>query len=100
MGEIAGKIADTIILTDEDPRHEDSYKIISEIEKGVLRINSNASVYKEASRKKAIELAISLARRGDTVGIFGKGHEKSMNYKGVEKPWSDKGAVTSILKHG
>ena len=41
-----------------------------------------------------------MARKGDTVGIFGKGHEKSMNYKGIEKIWSDKEAVGRVLRYG
>lgn len=99
MGRISGKLADLTILTDEDPRFENSMKILDEIAQGVIsaggRINKN--LYKEPNRLKAIKLAIKLSQRGDTIGIFGKGHEKSMNYLGLEKPWSDQEAVKKVL---
>ncbi|MDO8638897.1 MAG: UDP-N-acetylmuramoyl-L-alanyl-D-glutamate--2,6-diaminopimelate ligase [Candidatus Daviesbacteria bacterium] len=95
MGEISGRLADITILTDEDPRFEDSNKIIEEIAKGV----GDKKLFKEPDRKKAIELAINMAKKGDVIGIFGKGHEKSMNYFGVEKPWSDTETVRKILKN-
>ena len=96
MGEISGRLADITILTDEDPRFEDRIKIIDEIAKGV----SDKKLYKEPDRGMAIELAIKIAKKGDVVGIFGKGHEKSMNYNGKELSWSDVQAVRKILKNG
>ena len=99
MGRISAKLADITILTDEDPRFEDRNKIIEEIAEGAYKMGAKngISLFKEADRQKAIKLAISLAKKGDIVGIFGKGHEKTMNYKGVEKPWSDKKAVIKVL---
>ena len=55
-------------------------------------------LYKESNRQSAIKLALQLAARGDTIGIFGKGHEKSMNYQGIETAWSDREAVEKALK--
>jgi len=51
-------------------------------------------------RQKAIDFAINkLAGREDTVGIFGKGHEQSINLDGKkEVPWSDKEAIESSLR--
>lgn len=102
MGEISGKLSDFTVLTDEDPRFEDRMKIIDEIAKGAKKadVKEGVNLYKEPDRKKAIKLAISLAKKGDTIGIFGKGHEQSMNYQGVEKPWSDRRAVEEILNGG
>lgn len=99
MGEIAARLADKIVLTDEDPRYEDRMKIISEIASGVERVDSfsKKDLIKEPDRLKAIRKAIRLAHRGDTVGIFGKGHERSMNYRGKEKPWSDIEAAQKVL---
>lgn len=96
MGEISAKFADIIILTDEDPRFENSNKIIEEIAQGV----GDKKLFKESDRGKAIEMAVNMAKKGDVIGIFGKGHEKSMNYFGVEKPWSDQDIVIKILKNG
>lgn len=99
MGKISAQLADITILTDEDPRFEDRNKIISEIAAGVLEAGAieNQTLFRVPDRTKAIGLAIKIAKRGDTVGIFGKGHEKSMNYKGIEKKWSDKEAVLKVL---
>lgn len=96
MGKISSELADITILTDEDPRFESSMQIINEIAAGM---DQKAIVHKEPDRATAIKLGISLAQQGDTIGIFGKGHEKSMNYRGEELPWSDKKAVQKAL-HG
>lgn len=99
MGFIAGKLSDITVLTDEDPRFEDSNKIIDEISAGAYQqgLKDNINLFKEPNREKAIKLAISLAKKGDTIGIFGKGHEQSMNYKGKEISWSDKKVVERLL---
>ncbi len=102
MGQAAARYADIIILTAEDPRFEDPSKIIDEIASGAVALGAklNDSLYKEPDRQKAINLAVNLAKKGDIVGVFGKGHEKTMNSKGVEKPWSDQEAVRKALKNG
>ncbi len=99
MGEISAKLSNITILTDEDPRYEDKNKIIEEIAQGAIKAGAKEerTLFKQPDRQKAIEMALFLARKGDVVGIFGKGHEKSMNYKGVEKNWSDTEAVQRVL---
>jgi UDP-N-acetylmuramoyl-L-alanyl-D-glutamate--2,6-diaminopimelate ligase len=99
MGQISAKLADITILTDEDPRHEPSLEIINQIASGAKAIGAkiNESLYIQPDRQKAIDLAISLAKKGDAIGVFGKGHERSMNYKGKELPWSDFAAVQKAL---
>lgn len=100
MGAISAKLADITILTDEDPRFEDRNKIIDEIEYGAVAHGAKLAktLFREPDRGEAIKLAVKLSKKGDTIGIFGKGHEKSMNYKGVEKSWSDKEAVLKALR--
>ncbi len=100
MGAIAGKLADLIVVTAEDPRGE--LEIINkQIIKGVEKSGKNLgrSLFVEADRGKAINFAVNeLARKGDTVGIFGKGHEGSMNLDGKKEiPWSDVDVVKQIL---
>lgn len=99
MGQISAKLADITILTDEDPRFEDSLKIIDQIKYGAISAGAKIgdTLYIEPDRQSAIKLALELASKGDIVGVFGKGHERSMNYKGVEKPWSDQQAVSKAL---
>lgn len=98
MAEISAKIADISVFTAEDPRSEDVENILSEMLKGSAKVK-NAHVKVIPERGQAVFDAINkIAREGDVVVICGKGHEQSMNYKGVEYPWSDKEAVLMALK--
>ncbi len=100
LGEVAVKYADSVVVTAVDPRgliEQINKQILEGAEKAGGKLNENLFV--ENDRRKAISLAVNkLARRGDTVAIFGKGHETSMNLDGKkELPWSDKQAVLEIL---
>lgn len=101
MGETAGKMADVVILTDEDPRFEDGNKIVESLAEGVVKAGKHLgkNLFIERDREKAIKMALHLAKRGETVGIFGKGHERSMSYRGAERPWSDQATVRKELKN-
>lgn len=52
------------------------------------------------NRKEAVDFTIhTLAKKGDLIGFFGKGHEKSMNYDGkIEEPYDEFEAVAAALK--
>jgi UDP-N-acetylmuramoyl-L-alanyl-D-glutamate--2,6-diaminopimelate ligase len=91
MGKISGEIADLSIFTAEDPRSENVFDILDTMKKDA----KNYQVIPE--RGEAITAAINQAKKGDTVAIFGKGHEKSMCYGHIEHPWSDQEAVKNIL---
>jgi UDP-N-acetylmuramoyl-L-alanyl-D-glutamate--2,6-diaminopimelate ligase len=88
MGEVASQLADFVVLTAEDPRTEDVWSIIRQITERLT--DNHNKVISIADRGEAIEYAITkLAKPNDIVGIFGKGHEKTMCYGTVEYPWSD-----------
>lgn len=96
MGKYGAQLADYCIFTAEDPRHEDVWKIIREMKEQLTE--GHAKIHSIPDRQTAIDFAIhNLAKSGDTIGIFGKGHEQSMNYRGVEYPWSDVEAVKQSL---
>jgi UDP-N-acetylmuramoyl-L-alanyl-D-glutamate--2,6-diaminopimelate ligase len=97
MGRIASELADMAVFTAEDPRSEDVNVIIRQMKEGIVK--NWGHMHEIPDRKKAIEFALlKLARPGDVVGIFGKGHEKSMNLDGThEIPWSDQAEVEKIL---
>ena len=101
MGKIASKIADIVIITSDDTRHESqddiAKQIISGIENHEEKIK-NKSLIVENDRKRAIELAVNIAHTGDTILIAGKGHEKTINLDGVEHPWSDVTVVRGVLQ--
>ncbi len=57
-------------------------------------------MHEVVDRREAIVFAITrLAKKGDVVGIFGKGHERSLNLDGKhEIPWSDQQEATKALR--
>lgn len=72
MGAIAGKHADQIVITSDNPRSENPAAIIADIESGMASANFLSIV----ARREAIEYAVASADEGDCVLIAGKGHEK------------------------
>lgn len=100
MGEIAQRISDIVIVTSVDPRGQQNV-INRQISEGAKNSGAREGInfFIIEDREKAIDFAINaLAKKGDLVGIFGKGHEKSLNMDGkAELPWSDQEAVKKIL---
>lgn len=72
MGRLAESLADRVVLTDDNPRHEHSLSIIREIQAG-MRHPERARVMTE--RSEAVAWAIANARSSDLVLLAGKGHE-------------------------
>lgn len=96
MGKIASEIADEVILTAEDPRTEKIDKISAEIRSGATK--NFGHIHQVDDRKQAISFGLSLARKGDTLIVCGKGHEQSMNLDGKhEIPWSDADTLKSLM---
>lgn len=88
MGEIAGKLADLVVITSDNPRSEDPQSIISEIISGLYQVMptvynpseitkefTGPAYVVEADRQRAIELSIKISRQNDIILIAGKGHE-------------------------
>lgn len=100
LGEVAQKLSDIVIITAVDPRGEID-TINEQIKKGSLRAGAKEgkNFYIINDRQEAIKFAINeLAKRGDTVALFGKGHENSMNLDGKKEiEWSDVEVVKRIL---
>lgn len=98
QGAIADKYADLIILTDEDPRLEDSMQIIDQIANGCPEATGRKDLYKIPDRRKAIYKAVALARPGDTVLLLGKGHESSIIYGNTRKDWDEQSVATEAIR--
>jgi UDP-N-acetylmuramoyl-L-alanyl-D-glutamate--2,6-diaminopimelate ligase len=96
MGEISAKYSDIIILTAEDPRSEKIEDINSQIKLGIK--NFKGELLEVPDRQEAINSAVQTAKKGDTIIITGKGHERSMNLGRGEQPWSDHQAVRNALQ--
>ncbi len=78
-GRIAAKYSDIFIVTEDDSRDEDPAKIAAAFVAGAKKAGmAEDKIIVELNRKKAIEKAIDLAKKGDLVLILGKGHEKTI----------------------
>ncbi len=95
MGEVAGRLADEVVITSDNPRSEDPDAIVAEIVAGVGR----EDVRVEPDRRAAIELAVSLARDGDVLLVAGKGHEQGQELAGGRKvPFDDVAVAREALR--
>lgn len=77
MGKVAGQLSDYCILTSDNPRTEDPYRILLDAEVGLQQAGRRKGEHYDVveDRLTAIEMAICRARTGDLVMIAGKGHE-------------------------
>jgi UDP-N-acetylmuramoyl-L-alanyl-D-glutamate--2,6-diaminopimelate ligase len=98
MGEVAARLADTVVLTSDNPRSEDPLAILSEIRSG-MPSGSHARVRVEPDRRQAIALAIAGAQSGDVVVLAGKGHETTQTAHGESLPFDDREEARSALEH-
>jgi len=96
MGEIASSYADIIILTNEDPFHENPEQIIDDIEQGVTK-KKDKTYFRIFDRREAIHKALILAEIGDIVLITGKGAEVSMALGDQHVPWNERQVVEEEL---
>ena len=92
MGEVACRLADEVIVTSDNPRHENPAGIIAAIVSGMY---GNYQI--ERDRAAAITLAIKAAKPGDIVLVAGKGHEDYQDVAGVKYPFSDQEVVKQLL---
>ena len=86
MGRIAERIADSVVVTNDNPRTEDADKIIEDITSGLV---SPELVLVEKNREEAIRLAVHAAGPDDWVVVAGKGHEDYQDVNGIKYPFSD-----------
>lgn len=93
-GEIVTRLADQVIITNDNPRNEPPQQIIDEI---VVGANKNTNFSIEEDRASAIYQAIYSARKGDVVLIAGKGHENYQEIKGKKMPFSDARVAQQVL---
>jgi UDP-N-acetylmuramoyl-L-alanyl-D-glutamate--2,6-diaminopimelate ligase len=98
MGEIAARLADRIILTDDEPYYEDPAAIRAAVMEGIVQGEGQSKTVEVADRKEAIAKAISEARPRDIVAITGMGHEQFRIVGGERQPWSDAGVAREALQ--
>ena len=87
MGAIARHYADHVVLTSDNPRHEEAVDIMAHILAGMP---ATSAVLQQPDRALAIAAALQQASPQDVVLIAGKGHESYQEIQGVRLPFSDR----------
>lgn len=96
MGAVAARLADVLVITDENPRSEDPASIRAAILSGVRDERPDlADVHEATSRTQAIHDALDLATELDTIIITGKGHEPTQEIAGVFHRYNDRDVLTA-----
>lgn len=95
MGECASRLADHVIITHDNPRHEDPDAIVADILRGVAAAR-RAIVEVVAERSAAIDRAVRMAGSADVVVVAGKGHEEYQQVGDRRVPYSDRQTVRRL----
>ena len=97
MGEIVSSHADVVILTNEDPYHEDPERILDEIEAGIKGKEKGKNFFRIFDRREAIRKALSILRPDDILLVTGKGAEEMMAVGDALIPWNDRTVIEEEL---
>jgi UDP-N-acetylmuramoyl-L-alanyl-D-glutamate--2,6-diaminopimelate ligase len=98
QGRAAGAHCDTLVITDEDPRGEDSMEILEQIAAGCEGRTRGKDLFLISDRREAIRFALSRARPGDAVLLLGKGHEGSIIGPQGPAPWDERQETEAALR--
>jgi len=99
MGEIAARLADVLVVTDENPRSEVPGEIRAAILAGArAQRPGGADIYEVTSRGDAIRAALALAAEPDTIIITGKGHEPTQEIAGVFHRYNDRDVLRAAVR--
>ncbi len=99
MGEVAARLADRVVLTNEDPRHEDPDAIIEAISAAMRATGrvEGRDFLKVPDRREAIRAAFHDAAAGDTVLLAGKATEPFMVFGDEQVPWDERAVARELL---
>ena len=100
QGKLAGEYADEVIVTEEDDRDIDGSLIMNQIAVGAERVGKvqGKNLFLVHDRTEAINTAVAHARKGDTVLLLGKGHERTIERANGENPWDEVATARRALK--
>ncbi|MGW8362950.1 UDP-N-acetylmuramoyl-L-alanyl-D-glutamate--2,6-diaminopimelate ligase [Streptomyces wedmorensis] len=99
MGAATARLADTAVLTSDNPRSEDPLRILAAMYAGAVEVpaEDRGEVPVRADRAAAIAAAVARARPGDTVLVAGKGHEQGQEAAGVVRPFDDREVLRAAI---
>ena len=95
MGEVAAKYADFVIITSDNPRYEDPYEIISQIEAGIKP--SGKKYVTVTDREVATEYALNLLNQDDILLVAGKGGENYQEIMGIKHSYNDNTVIKKLI---
>ncbi|CAN7209895.1 UDP-N-acetylmuramoyl-L-alanyl-D-glutamate--2, 6-diaminopimelate ligase [Pseudoxanthomonas sp. LjRoot168] len=95
MAAIAERLADVVLVTDDNPRTEDGDRIVADIMAGFA---TPGAVLVQRDRAQAIARAVTLAGPDDIVLVAGKGHEPYQEIHGVKHPFDDTAVARQALE--
>lgn len=100
MGAAAARLADTAVLTSDNPRSEDPLAIIAAMLAGAAEVpvHERGDVLVDADRAAAIAAAVARAEPGDTVLVAGKGHEQGQDINGVVRAFDDRQVLREAIQ--
>ena len=101
LGKMAAKVAQIVIITNEDPYDDDPQEIIDQVAEGAKQQGKTegSTLFSILDRSQAIQKAIDLAQAGDVVLITGKGAEQAMCVAGGKKvKWDDREEARQALR--
>jgi UDP-N-acetylmuramoyl-L-alanyl-D-glutamate--2,6-diaminopimelate ligase len=93
MGRVACELADVVVITSDNPRHEDPMAIIAEVRAGCA---APAKTLVEPDRRQAIAIALAEAHPGDVVVVAGKGHETTQQVGDELLSFDDRTVVAEL----
>ena len=98
MGEVASKMADFLILTEDNNRFEAVEDIIADIKEGIVKGNPQVPCVEIPDRLDAIHYAIDHAQEGDVICVIGKGHETYRDRNGEKTPFLERELILDYAK--
>ena len=90
MGEVAARMADFTILTEDNNRFEKVEDILADIKVGMAKGNPRAEYLEIPDRLDAIHYAMDHAQEGDLIALIGKGHETYRDRMGEKTPFLER----------
>jgi UDP-N-acetylmuramoyl-L-alanyl-D-glutamate--2,6-diaminopimelate ligase len=97
MGSLVASFADVVILTNEDPYHENPERILDDIEVGIPEREIGKNYWRILDRREAIAWALSIAKPGDWVIVTGKGAEETLAIGDERLPWNERAVIEEEL---
>src|SRR5438067_5300021 len=100
MGEIAARLSDYAVFTNEDPREEDAMAILNAIAAGAEEVGwrEGEQYARIEDRRQGIAHAVRRAGPGDTILLAGKGHERSILIGRGKEPWDERAAAEGSIR--